>query len=221
MRYALILLLCLFACGCQERDARAQAAADADAGVVAAIGSLQRLGYDAAQPAIDILVAARKYLAPAAGVPHSEWPAPRMAPFQIEANPQEYADTAPPEPKPWGAGLLAGLAAAGTASLWIAKRLLPLVPVVGGPAKAVMGVIADVAWTVTAHADQKAADKAKDQIAIAAKAAAPVLDMIRSLPPDTLPADLVRVLNDKTVTDGLRILAGNTNENETTNAARS
>jgi hypothetical protein len=215
--WALVLLVIL--CGCQERDDRAQAAADADAGIVAAIGSLQRLGYDAAQPAIDILVAARKYVAPAAGVPHAEWPAPRMAPFQIEVNPQEYSDAAPPEPQPWGAGIWAGLTTAATVGLWLGKRLLPLVPGIGGPVQSLIGTVADVAWNLTAHSGQKAADKTKDQIAQAAMAAAPVIEILRSLPPDTLPDELARALNSRVVTDGLRVLSSNTNENENHHAS--
>lgn len=191
MRYVL-LFLALILCGCQDRDARAQAASDADAGIVAAIGSLKTLGYDAAQPAVDILVASRKYLAPAADVPHSEWPAPTMAPNQIIDRPRDYSDAAPPEPKPWGAGVWAGLGTAATVGLWAAKRLLPLIPGIGGPIQSLIGTIADVAWQVTAHADQKQADKAKEIVRQAAEAAAPLLSSLRDLPPDLMP-ETVRV----------------------------
>ena len=207
IRAVLFLLTVLILCGCQERDNRAQAAADADAGIVAAIGLLQNLGTYAAQPAVDILVGSRRYLAPAAGVAHSEWPAPTMAPYQIEADPKKYADSAPPEPQPWGAGIWAGIATAGTIALWGAKNLLPLIPGIGGPAKALMGVVADAAWAMTAHADQKAADKAKDAVAIAAQRAQPILDMLRELPLEGLPPELVHLLNSQDVANGLAILA--------------
>jgi hypothetical protein len=210
------LLLVFILCGCQDRENRAQAAADADAGIVAAIGVLQNLGTYAAQPAIDILVGARKYLAPAADVAHSEWPAPFMAPNQIIADPAKYAESAPPEPQPWGAGVWAGLTTAGTIALFLGKRLLPLVPGIGGPIQSLIGTVADVAWNLTAHADQKAADKAKDAIATAAQAAQPILDTLRQLDPEILPPELVRLLNSQEVANGLAILSGNKSGNGST-----
>jgi hypothetical protein len=210
------IVLVFILCGCQDRDNRDQAAADADAGIVASIGLLQNLGNHAAQPAIDILVGARKYLAPAADVPHSEWPAPLMAPFQIVENPAKYAESAPPEPQPWGAGVWAGLTTAGTVALFLSKRLLPLVPGIGGPIQSLIGTIADVAWNLTAHADQKAADKAKDDVASAAQAAQPILETLRAIPPESLPPELVRLLNSQEVARGLAILAGTKSESGST-----
>lgn len=130
-----------------------------------------------------------------------------MASFQIEADPGKYAASAPPEPQPWGAGVWGGLATAGTVALFLSKRLLPLIPGIGGPIQSLIGTVADVAWNLTAHADQKAADKAKDQIASAAQAAMPIMETLKALPPDTLPPELAKLLNSPEVAQGLAILA--------------
>ncbi len=200
-------LLASLLAGCGgEREARAQSAADADAGIVAAVGTLQNPDNNA-QLTIDILVGARKYLPPAAGVARAEIPPPRMSANQIMENPGAYADAAPPDPAPWGAGVWAGLATAGTVGLFLAKQLLPLVPGLGGPAKALVGMVADGVWALTAHKDQKAADKAKDAVAIAAQRAQPILEMLRQLDPATLPPELAQILNSQEVANGLAILA--------------
>lgn len=209
MKYALhVILLAVFLCGCQSRNDRAQAASDADAGIAAAIGTLQKLGDYAAQPAIDILVGTRKYLAPAADVPHAEWPAPGRTPLEIEADSKGYGDHAPPEPQPWGAGVWAGIGTAATVGLWLSKRLLPLVPGIGGPIQSLIGTVADAAWSLTAHADQRHADRAKDMIATAAHEAAPLLELIRTLPAGTLPPQIQAALASPIVGAAVDHLAG-------------
>ena len=47
-----------------------------------------------------------------------------------------------------------GLAITGKAPV---VRRFPLVPGIGGPIQSLIGTVADVAWNLTAHADQKAA----------------------------------------------------------------
>lgn len=95
---ATILAVCLH--GCARAD-RARCAADVKAGVAAAREALKS---PETVPIVDMILAGIDVRIPAtAGVNSSEIPAPTMTPQEIEANPQHYIDTAPPEPPtPWG-----------------------------------------------------------------------------------------------------------------------
>jgi hypothetical protein len=94
------------------------------------------------------------------------------------------------------------------ALLWASKRLLPMVPVFGGPVKSLIGTVADVAWAVTAHADQKRADAAQAAVAKAAGTAGDVLDAVRKLDPATLPPALAQALQRPEVDAALAVLSG-------------
>jgi uncharacterized protein (UPF0147 family) len=219
MRFILAILAILVLAGCQDRDDRAQAAANADAGLQAAAQVLAPITNDPllgvnvraeAAKALAIVAGTAKYLAPAAGVPHVEWPIPKMTPAQIIADPPGYAFLAPPEPKTWGYALLGGLAAAGGVALWAAKILLPLVPGVGGPARALIEAVANVAWHVTATNDQKLADNAKHTVSEAANAVVPVLDAIQNLPAGSLPSHIDAALKNPFIADALAALMNST-----------
>lgn len=146
-----LLLLAFFFCSCGAD--RAQVAADARAGLAAAaphadpIGQAILAGVDARLPAV-------------ADVPSAEWPTPAMTPAAIEADPPKYQQTAPPEPK--GGWLkVAGIATAvGSVLLFTIGRIAPAVPGLG-PA---VGMLANTAWAMLAHKDQKAADAARSVV---------------------------------------------------------
>ena len=208
----MFLLLCMvLLSGCtfersSERATRAQASADLDAGLVSAIKAAADTG---ASDAVAILTGARKYVAPAAGIPHAEWPVPTLPPDEIRKRPAAYGDSAPPEPapNPWGFGLLAGLTTAGAAALWIGKNMLPLVPGIGGPAKGLIELVANTAWTITAHADQKKADAAKESVATAAAVAGDVIAGIRQVDPALLPPAVAAAIQRPDVAQALAVLA--------------
>lgn len=187
----LALVAGLAACsGCASRSDRAQAAANLDAGLAAGVEAAAAAG---ANDAAAIVTGARKYVAPAADVPHTEWPAPTMPPAAIRAEPAKYAGAAPPEPSGWGWGLIASV---GGGALVVARVLAPLLgagPLVNG--------IANAAWSILATRDQRAADHATGQIAEAAQIAAPILTALRAS--NALPDHLAAHMNDPRITIAL------------------
>lgn len=175
MRIAALILVALFCCGCAKE--RAQVASDARAGIAAAaphadpVGQAILAGVDARLPAV-------------ADVNSADWPAPAMKPEAIEAAPQQYISTAPPEPTRGWLKVLGIASAIGVPLLFIIGRIAPAIPGLG----TAVGMIANTAWTVLAHRDQKSADAAKDTIATYAGALLPVVQSIPSVPPQAVDA---------------------------------
>lgn len=182
MRYVLLVLIALTLIGCGKQG-RAQAGADAAAGLNAVRMKLATMeaGYATAE-AIAILTGVEKYIPAATGVNPAEWPAPRMTPEQIVEDPSKFHSDAPPVPEPWGAQLWSAAVLAGGLAAWLLKRGLPLIPGIGGPARALIEMGADVLWKVAATKDQKALDAALIELQRAARVAAPVIELIVSQP---------------------------------------
>ncbi len=191
-------LLWLFGC---DRQARAQAGADATAGLRALEAAL--VAGEATADVLAILHGVEKYIPAATGVNPSEWPKPRMSPQEIRAAPADYDKSAPPVPEP-SVGVLGWLLGAAPVVLWIVGRLAPAFPVLGPMA----GKIADGAWALLASRNQKAADQAQATVQSAAAHAAPVLDALRSLPPDALPPGIRQLLDSPVTVQALHYLAG-------------
>lgn len=196
MRYAISILLALTLIGCGKQQ-RAQSGADAVSGIKAARVALE--AGMATQEAINILTGVEKYIPAATGVSPAEWPAPRMTPEQIVADPQKYSNDAPPPPSGWGAQLWSAAVLAGGLAAWLLKRGLPLIPGIGGPARALIEMGADVLWKVAATKDQKALDDALAQVSQAAKTAAPAIDALLLLPRDLLPERLRGLLESEEI----------------------
>lgn len=162
MKIAILCLLALFCCGCAKE--RAQVAADARAGVAAAmphadpVGQRILAGIDARLPAV-------------ADVNSADWPVPVMAPVAIEADPVKYQKTAPPEPKRTWAQVAAVATGLGFAALFILQRAGPLLPYVGPVVGSIMSRFPlvqpalNAVWSLASHADEVAADKAKAVVA--------------------------------------------------------
>lgn len=172
MRFYFLAFLCsaaLLSGGCSGE--RAQAAADARAGIAAAAphadttGQAILSGVDARIPAV-------------AGVNSAELPPPAMTPAQVEADPAKYIQTAPPEPKRGWLRALGLVSAVGLPLLYILGRVAPAIPGLGSA----VGAIADVAWTALAHRDQKAADGAKATVADAAGTLLPIAQTANARP---------------------------------------
>lgn len=179
-----LIFLCVFFTGCAS-DTRAQAGADARAGIDAATMA-NHAGDHAKTDAI--LKAATNYLPAATGVPSKDWPAPVMQAPAIVANPQQYAAYAPPEP-------LGGIAWAGigVAALALLRIAGPLVPGVGPFLK----LAADATWTVMATRSQKKEDRNTIATAAAALALAPLLEAIQRVPPEELPLPVAVLLESR------------------------
>lgn len=107
-----------------------------------------------------------------------------------------------------GAGFWGAVGTASVGALYLLKRATPflarLIP--GWGPFVELG--AEALWWMASTKNQKAADKAKDTVANAAKAALPIMETLRSLPPESLPPELVRLLNSQEVAQGLAVLAG-------------
>lgn len=197
-----LIFLALFLTGC-ARDDRAQAAANLDAGFDAARITMTKItaaplndpaalvaARQAAADAVAILDGSRKYIAPTADVPHAEWPAPVMTAKQITENIVAFSSSAPPEPQTLGAGMLTIGATGLAALLWGIGRIAPGVPGLGSG----VGMLADAAYSVLAHAKQKEADNAVVLASGAAQEVAPILAMIRTLPAGILPPQIQKEL---------------------------
>lgn len=154
MNYQIVILLlaALFCCGCAKE--RAQAAADARAGITAAAahadpaGQAILSGVDARLPAV-------------ADANSADWPPPAMTPAAIEVDPRQYISTAPAEPKRGWLKIIGIAGAIGLPLLYAIGRVAPMVPGLG-PA---VGGIANLAWSLLAHGDQKSEDAAKETVA--------------------------------------------------------
>jgi hypothetical protein len=96
--------------------------------------------------------------------------------------------------------------AIGVAALGALRVLAPLIPG-GGP---LVKMAADAVWAMMAHKDQKAADDAAAVLSRAVAQAAPVLDALRSLPPGSLPPDILRLLDSPITVQALNHLADRT-----------
>ncbi len=186
------LFLVLLIVGC-DSDVRAQHAADARAGIQAAV--------QAAPESAQILAGVDARLPAVAGVNSADWPVPAVTPAQIKADPGTYAKSAPPEPS--RAWILAACASGGIAALGLLRVVAPLIPG-GGP---VVKLAADAVWSVMAHKDQKAADDAADVLRSAVATAAPVLHALRNLPPDQVPASVRRLLDSPVIVQAMHLLA--------------
>lgn len=211
-----LVFLSLFLCGC-ARDDRAKAAANLDAGIDAAQIVMAKVtaaplndpaaliaAKHAASDAVAILDGTRKYVAPTADVPHAEWPAPEMTAPQIVDNIAGFTSRAPPEPQTLGAGALAAGFTGLAALLWGIGRVAPGVPGLGSG----VGMLADAAYAMLAHRKQKEADQAVIVTSGAAQEAAPVLAMIRALPPGLLPPQIQSALASPIVGAAVDHLAG-------------
>jgi len=161
MRVAILALIALFFCGCAKE--RAQAAADARAGIMAAMSHCDRQGQM-------ILAGIDARLPAAADVNSADWPKPAMTPEAIEKDPAAYVKSAPPEPPHhwWQSpSLIAALGLGGYALLSIVQRAGPLLPYIGpifSRFKPLQPVL-DMLWRVSSHADEVTADKAKSIVA--------------------------------------------------------
>lgn len=173
------ILILLFA-GCASDD-RAKHAADARSGLHAAA--------ELSPEAAPILAGVDARLPAVSGVNSADWPAPEWTKERVRNDTEGYAKSAPPEPTQWG--LIAFLSGAGVAALGLLRVVAPLIPG-GGP---LVKMAADLAWTVMAHKDQKAADAAAAMTHQAATHIAPILDAVRTLPPGTLPPHVQQMLD--------------------------
>lgn len=196
MRLATLVIAALAAFLCSCAGERAQVAADARAGVDAAEETLGELltehSLEAAVAkgigdAMAILHGVDMRLPAAAGVNSADWPAPAMPVLAIKDDPKRFSETAPPEPPrgtPWGT-----IAAAGGALLWLTGRLAPSIPVLGP----LVGQVADGAWAVLAHTNQKAAEQGRVQAAAAATAVQPIAQVLTTaIQAGTLPPQIAQ-----------------------------
>lgn len=195
--WLILALLTLVGCG-PSRAERAQAGSDLDAGLVAAIDAI---AANATADAIAILTGARKYVAPAVGVPRAELPAPRMDPPAIRRDPVAYGASAPPDPESWT--FWAAISGAGVVALGLLRVVAPLIPGAGPLVKSA----ADLAWTVMATRDQKRTDQAQATISQAAAVAQPLMDALRAVPPSDLPPALSIALADPHIAQAIHQLA--------------
>ncbi len=154
----LILLLLVLLCGGCAGE-RAQQAANTRAGIEAAKASIR--ANEAAEKVLAILDGVNARIPATAEVPSVDFPAPAMSPAAIQADPETYAKSAPPEPSGKLAKTLAVLGASGLSLLWIAGRLAPGLPGVGP----LVGKLADFGWNFLANRNQKAADKVASALA--------------------------------------------------------
>ncbi len=183
MRIAALVLIALFCCGCARE--RAQHAADNRArmeasrtNVLEAIAWLAQMRdqarasgneslavafgniHDRLANAVTLIERAHDSEPAVAEVPIADMPKPAVSP---EALAKDAKDDAPVPPEPNGGWLkVAGIASAiGLPLLFTIGRLAPAVPGLG----TAVGAIANVAWAMLAHKDQKGADAAKDTVA--------------------------------------------------------
>ena len=187
--FAALLILAMTGCG----EDRAQAASDARAGIQAAV--------EIAPEAGPILAGVDARLPAASGVNSADWPAPTWPKERIKADPVGYGNSAPPEPARWG--FLAVLGGAGVAALGLLRVVAPLIPG-GGP---IVKVVADMAWSVMAHGDQKKADAAAQT---ARQAATYLIDIVlaaQRLPPGTMPENIEQLLAAPIVNSAIEHLA--------------
>jgi len=126
------------------------------------------------------------------------------------ANPEEAAKRAGATAKELdglSAGVWAALATGTLAALAMAKRFAPLisrlVPVYGPMIEG----LANMAWTVAATTDQKAAERARDLVASAAHETAPILVALRAIPPEDLPPAIREMLSRPIVRSAIDHLA--------------
>jgi len=198
-RFLLSLIILAFAttiilAGCASRTQQ-QHAADAIAAQEAIVQIQQPIATNpsgdpiavkAAQDTVAIATATIPRIEQSMETPRADLPLPTISAAAIAGNPQPYTASTPPSPPAGGLGAaaLSGLIAVGLGSLYALKQAAPLIPG-GGTA---VGMVADLAWNVLAHKDQKAADDAVTRTAGAAQLVAPVL-LTLSKSPD-LPAAL-------------------------------
>lgn len=157
------MLLC---CGCSAQ--RAQQAADTRAGIHAA--EIAAKAGDC-NKVLAILPGADARLSAVAEVPSADFPAPAMTVEAIGIDPQHYITSAPPEAKGWGVKAWALAGTVGMFALYGLKILAPMIPG-GGP---LVAGVANTAWDILAHKDQRAADAAASQIVGAASAIVPLI----------------------------------------------
>lgn len=163
----LIVAIGIALCGCSQE--RAQLAADARSGILAAQIQMHAGKTDEASA---ILIGVDRRLPAVAEVPTKDWPMPAMSPASIAEAPRQYVESAPPEPKGGMGKILAVAGGIGASLLFIIGRLAPGLPGAGP----VIGKVADVAWNVLAHRDQKATDQAAAVVTENAKVLALILD---------------------------------------------
>lgn len=175
MKYLLIALLTLAFLGCATRAERAQHAADADSALQAVsmdladmVPALKQLaGGDKVLAVVQrdaaIVTDARAYLAPAADVPHADWPQPAQTPAAIQADAgASLAKNAPPEPTTLGWLAVAG--GIGVAALGILGRVAPAFPVLGPAVSGLSTMGANAVWGLLAPQGQKVADQAQAKV---------------------------------------------------------
>lgn len=172
---AIILLCAMLAVGGCGGE-RAQAGADARAGLAAAAPHADPTGAA-------ILEGVNARLPAVAGVNSADWPAPAMTPERIAENPAEYNRTAPPEPARGWLKVAGLVGAIGLPLLYAIGRVAPMVPGLGTAA----GAVANVAWSLLAHRDLKATDRARDVVAGAAGNLLPMAQT-GNAPPDVMAA---------------------------------
>lgn len=186
-KHSSIVVFCVLLAGCGQE--RAQAGADARSGLTAAKQSIAD-----GKPAIagTILEGVDKRLPAATGVNSADWPAPKLAPPAIIADPKAYSDSAPPEPDRilfWS-----GITAGALGLLAIARQLAPAIPGIG-PLWA--GAV-NVAYAIAQHSAEKQLDAADQHAKLTIDSARPLLDLLRTRMPDQfgqLPESVQTALN--------------------------
>jgi hypothetical protein len=198
IRLTVLLLLLFLTMGC-ARDDRAQAAANARAGLMALAAAYQA-GVGTAE-ALAIIRGIDKYLPAASGVNSAEWPAPQHTVEQIQKNPTAYGDAAPPEPEMFSlATKLTGLA------IFLLGVIRVAAPIIPGAGPLVQGA-ANAVWSLMATRKQKQADAAAQTVSQAAQVAKPLLDELRAMPLDQLPPSLRELVNHPYVSAAIQHLS--------------
>jgi hypothetical protein len=200
-----ILAAGIMMAGCKDREQHASnAIAGCDGSVMILCRALQSQDITVAhaliQAAIDVQKATIPRIENAVGVPRSELPAPQVPASDIDRDPGRYTSTTPTSPPPggWGGGVWGGIATAGLMALWGIKKIAPLVPGLG----TAVGGVAELAWGMMAHSDQKRADEIAATTANAAKTALPIIELIAMNR-----ASLPREISDKVTPERLQALA--------------
>ena len=168
----LILVAMLVLSGCAKD--RAQIGSDARAGIE---GAKMALDVGQVETAKAILAAVDQRLPATAEVNSAKWPAPKMTPEQVLADPEAYGKSAPPEPSM--VGLWAAVGGALLATLGFLRVAAPFVPGLGPLWKT--GI--DLVYAVAQHSKAKQVDDAAERAREVLDAARAPLALVRTAMP--------------------------------------
>ena len=180
MKFIVPFIILVMLCGCTtlSRD-QEQALSQTQADIVATAVVAKRTSGLPAQLADLInadLARINSALANAA-LPAPAFSAATLAADPVACHDEEVSASAAPPAK--GGISWAWLGGAGLMALWVTGRLAPSIPGLG----TAVGALANAAWGVLSHADQKAADAAATDAQQAAVLAKPVLASVTALAP--------------------------------------